>query len=122
MHSLRSKFRQFKIALFSILILFCILAAPDRQLAMATTAAQCPPITITPPPLPDGAVGAAYSQNLSTIGGNRPYTFSLLSGALPPGLSLAPGGAISGTPTTMGSYSFTVRVRDSNFCLGLHPY
>src|SRR5262245_49120880 len=122
MHSLRSQYRRIKIALLSILILFCILAAPDRQLAMATTAAQCPPITITPPNLPDGAVAAAYSQNLSAIGANRPYTFSLLSGALPPGLSLAPGGAISGTPTTMGSYSFTVRVRDSNFCLGLHPY
>ena len=121
MHSFRSPLRQINIALFSLLILVCITAAPDRQWAKAT-AAQCQPITIIPPNLPDGAVGAAYSQNLSTIGGNRPYTFSLLSGALPTGLSLAPGGAISGTPTTMGSYSFTVRVRDSNFCIGLHPY
>src|SRR5262245_21897073 len=89
MHSFRSPLRQINIALFSLLILVCITAAPDRQWAKAT-AAQCQPITIIPPNLPDGAVGAAYSQNLSTIGGNRPYTFSLLSGALPTGLSLAP--------------------------------
>ncbi len=122
MHSLRSQFRQIYIAVFSLLILFCILAAPDRQWAKATAVAQCQMITINPATLPDGDVGMLYSQNLSATGGQRPYTYSLTTGALPPGLSLSSSGAISGTPTTMGSYSFTVRVRDDNLCFGFRAY
>ncbi len=40
----------------------------------------------------------------------EPYTFSISSGALPPGMQLSPGGVISGTLTTAGIYTFTVRV------------
>src|SRR5213079_39352 len=42
-----------------------------------------------------------------------PYTWTVASGTLPAGLSLAAGGTISGTPGTAGSSSFTVRVTDS---------
>ena len=89
MHSLRSQFRQINIAVFSLLILFCILAAPDRQWAKATAVAQCQMITINPATLPDGDVGMSYSQNLSATGGQRPYNYSLTTGALPPGLSFS---------------------------------
>ncbi|MBI4686214.1 MAG: putative Ig domain-containing protein [Nitrospirae bacterium] len=61
-----------------------------------------------------GAEGTAYpSTTLSVTGGKPSYIWSLSSGTLPPGLSLSSGGSISGTPTTAGTYSFTVRITDS---------
>jgi hypothetical protein len=62
----------------------------------------------------DGAsVGTAYSTNLFPAGGTPPYTFSVISGSLPAGLSLSSGGILSGTPTTAGLATFTAMVRDS---------
>ena len=69
--------------------------------------------------LPQGAVNVQYlvgSQGvtLSATGGTSPYTWSIASGSLPPGLSLnAQLGVISGTPTTLGNYPFTVQVTDA---------
>src|SRR5271165_436266 len=67
----------------------------------------------TPNPLPVGAIGDTYREGLAATGGQQPYTWTIDSGALPPGLSLTPDGVISGTPTTVGNYSFTLRVTDS---------
>ena len=67
----------------------------------------------TSSPLPSGSAGAAYSQTLAASGGIPPYTWAISSGTLPPGLALSSAGAITGTPTTAGTYSFTVRVTDS---------
>src|SRR5450756_1044673 len=72
-----------------------------------------PALGITTSTLPAGTVGVAYSQALGASGGTPPYTWSVASGSLPAGLSLAAGGTISGTPGTAGSSSFTVRVTDS---------
>jgi YVTN family beta-propeller protein/uncharacterized repeat protein (TIGR03803 family) len=59
-------------------------------------------------------LGVAYSSVLNAAGGVSPYTFSIISGALPPGLSLnSSTGAITGTPTTQGTYNFTAQVVDS---------
>ena len=62
-----------------------------------------------------GTSGAAYSSSgVSASGGTPPYTWTVNSGSLPPGLSLnSSTGALTGTPTTPGSYSFTVRATDS---------
>ena len=54
----------------------------------------------------------SYSQTLIASGGGGSYTWSIVSGSLPAGLSLSPGGVISGTPATAGAYSFTVQVSD----------
>jgi hypothetical protein len=63
---------------------------------------------------PTAHVGAAYSHTCPASGGTPPYTYSILSGALPTGLALnAATGEISGTPTTKGTFSFTVQVTDS---------
>ncbi len=70
-------------------------------------------LTITnPPTLPSGSAGVAYSQTLNATGGTAPFFLSISAGSLPAGLTLA-GGAITGTPTSTGSFNFTVQVTDS---------
>lgn len=76
----------------------------------------------TPSPLPAATETVAYNTILSesggTVGGPAPFTWSIVSGSLPPNLSVAVApdgvsGALSGTPTTPGTYNFTVKVTDS---------
>ncbi|MHC4712243.1 MAG: putative Ig domain-containing protein [Planctomycetota bacterium] len=73
-----------------------------------------PDLQITTTSLPNGQVNVAYSETLQATGGVTPYTWSIISGALPAGLSLtASTGEISGTPTTEETANFTVQVTDS---------
>jgi hypothetical protein len=59
-------------------------------------------LAITTASLPQAQVGVAYSTTLVATGGTTPYAWSILSGALPAGLSLnASTGVISGTPTAV---------------------
>jgi hypothetical protein len=71
------------------------------------------PITITSgSDLPAGIAGLDYpGQLLTADGGTAPYTFTL-KGSLPPGLTLN-NGQISGTPTTAGTFGFTIIATDS---------
>jgi len=62
--------------------------------------------------LPEGMVGTPYSQALSATGGYGTYSWSLIGGNLPSGLSLGMDGTISGTPWSSGYFSFTVGVSD----------
>lgn len=72
-------------------------------------------LAITPASLPNGTLGRDYAQTLRATGSAGPYQWSLVSGELPPGLSLfATTGEIRGIPTALGTYAFTVRVRDSS--------
>ena len=84
-----------------------------------STSSNCS-ITIAPAsltlqaPTGSGQVGTAYSSSLVAAGGTQPYKFSITSGTLPTGLTLtASTGAITGTPTTAGTFSFTATVIDS---------
>jgi hypothetical protein len=86
-------------------------------------------ITVGPPlPLkdttgklfPSGSVGSPYAANFFLSGGVAPYTWSLASGKLPPGLRLVTTDApsddnnqLAGTPTTAGTFTFTMKVTDS---------
>ncbi len=81
--------------------------------ALTSTYITPAPPDITTTSLPDGTVGVSYSETIGVTGGTAPITFSVLSGSLPGGLSLDTStGEISGTPTTAGSYSFTIRATD----------
>ena len=60
-----------------------------------------------------GTVGTAYSANLFRSGGVAPYNWSIIAGGLPPGMRLS-GNIISGTPTTRGTFAFTVRLTDGS--------
>ncbi len=86
-----------------------------------TVTPVCPTVTVTPATLPDGIVGTAYSQTISSSGGIAPYTFALTSGTMPAGLTLsASTGVISGTPTTANGLgvNLTIRATDANGCQG----
>jgi len=64
--------------------------------------------------LAPGSTGVAYSYQLLFIGGRAPRTWAINSGSLPAGLSLgAATGVISGTPTQVGAFNFTVRLTDA---------
>jgi hypothetical protein len=79
-----------------------------------TLTIQSAPLAITPTSLPSGTVSTAYTTTLAASGGITPYTWSLASGAVPAGLALNSTGVISGTPTTTGTSSFTVRAADAS--------
>jgi hypothetical protein len=85
-------------------------------------AATCPVITLAPPTLPVGRLGVAYSQQITATGGTGPYAFTVLNGTLPAGLTLTPGGLLSGTPTTLGSTTVTIQGADANACPGVATY
>jgi hypothetical protein len=72
-----------------------------------------PNLSIVSASLPFGTYGSGYSAQLRGFGGTTPYSWSLLSGALPAGLQLYPNGTISGTPTGSGIYVFTVRPQEA---------
>jgi hypothetical protein len=63
--------------------------------------------------LAPGRVGVSYATGVFADGGIPPYRWSLVAGQLPPGLSLTTSpGRITGTPTTAGTFTFTLRVTD----------
>ena len=84
--------------------------------ATVSVTVSAPTISVLPSALPGGAVGTAYSQSLTASGGQAPYSFStsLASGTLPGGLSLSGSGVISGVPTAIGTFTFTVHGTDSS--------
>ena len=79
-----------------------------------------PSIELTPVSLPNAMFGEAYSQIVSADGSIAPYSFAVTSGALPPGLTLAPSGALSGTPSLGGVFGFTITATDATDAPG--PY
>ena len=87
-------------------------SANSTATASGTYVVQLPP-QVTTFALPNAANGLAYSEQLSAIYGKLPYRWSLLSGSLPGGLTLATNGLISGTPTNNGTFNFTVKVTDA---------
>jgi hypothetical protein len=78
-------------------------------------------VRISTTSLVDGTVSIGYSQQLAATGGTLPYTWTLDSGALPTGLSLSSSGLISGTPSTVGSFDFVIRVTDSTSLTATQP-
>jgi Putative Ig domain len=83
---------------------FSLTVDPARPLVITNQSDQLAP----------GAVGVPYAIGVFSDGGVPPYLWSVALGPLPPGLSLtASPGRITGTPTTAGTFAFTLRVTDS---------
>jgi hypothetical protein len=86
----------------------------NRAAANLTLSIVSPAVRISPfATLPDGTVGVGYSGTVGAVGGVSPITFSISRGSPPPGLNFQSSGLLSGTPTTVGRYSFTVTVSDA---------
>jgi len=76
-------------------------------------------LTITTTSLPAGILGVAYDSFINAAGAPAPFTWTIISGSLPPGLtfqttSTSTSAEITGTPTVLGTSNFTVQVEDSS--------
>lgn len=92
--------------------------------ATVTGCGGCPTITVNPANsvLPFGALGAFYTQTFTQTGGAGTVAFSIVGGALPPGLALNSAGILSGTPAGAGTFNFTVRAMGGGNCFGERAY
>ena len=86
---------------------------PAQSANLASTITIYSGLAITSGSVPNGATGQPYSFTLAAQNGTPPYTWAVTTGALPTGLSLNANGTISGTPTAVGTFSFSVKVTDS---------
>ena len=87
---------------------------PQDTKTLSLTIAQGP-LYVATTSLPNATKSAIYSAFVIGSGGRQPYTWQVMSGALPPGMSLnVSTGEIRGIPTSTGVYSFTVKVTDAN--------
>lgn len=75
-----------------------------------------------PAELPLANLGASYLVHLETSGGAPPFTFAILSGALPPGIFLQANGRISGTPQQQGAFPVTIEAKDGTGATAVRAY
>lgn len=84
----------------------------------------CPTLTVSPGggPLTAGKTGQGYTNTLGQSGALGAPNFAITAGALPSGLTLSSSGTISGTPTALGTFNFTVDASDASGCSGSQSY
>jgi len=99
----------------------CSPAAPALPAGEPALPVCCNVITVINPAVSSGPAGSPFSQTFTQTGAIGTATFSLASGILPSGLTLASNGVLSGTPTVTGSFPITVMVTDSQGCTGVGP-
>lgn len=93
----------------------------DPEFASANATAQTVTVNAAPiavtlvPNVPDGVLNEPYSGSVTPVGGTGPYSVAHTGGPLPPGLQIdTTTGAITGSPTMPGSYTFDVQATDAN--------
>ena len=87
----------------------------EQAFSIWALAASVPALSITTPSTstspPNATVGSPYSFKFSASGGTGSYSWSVVSGSLPPGLSMSSAGVIAGTPSAVSKLGpFTVKV------------
>jgi Putative Ig domain len=101
-----------------------LIQATDSNAAAQGLATKAFALTVNPPsspvtitnatPLPPAAYLTPYSQTMNGAGGMPPYTWSIASGQLPPGLTLTTAGVLSGSATSAGTWNFAIQASDSS--------
>jgi alpha-tubulin suppressor-like RCC1 family protein len=101
---------------FNVSVTVTDAATPQQSTSKSlsiTVTTVVPPLSITTTSLPSGTVGVAYAQSVEATGGQTPYSWSV-TGTMPDGVTInATTGAISGTPTTAGTFNFTLTATDA---------
>lgn len=72
------------------------------------------PLELPAPPRPEIVAGRPFRFEIPHTGGKQPFSYSLASGALPPGITLSPSGVLEGIANTPGLFNIVVRVIDGN--------
>ena len=80
---------------------------------LSVTGTAPAPLSVPGSALGSGTMQISYSDSVTAVGGTAPYSWAITGGAVPPGVNLSAGGAVTGTPTLAGSFSFTAQVSDS---------
>ena len=95
----------------------------EQGVAAYSLSVDNPEITISPFPLASATLNEPYTQQLTAAGGGGSYTYVVISGSLPTGLSLNQAtGLITGTPTDNSSFTFTIQATDQYNATGSQPY
>jgi hypothetical protein len=90
-----------------------VISSPFGSVTSSVVNVIITPLLVATTSLPYGTKGVSYNQTLATFGGLTPFIWTTSSGVLPSGLILTTNGVISGTPTTNGTFNFTVKVTDA---------
>jgi uncharacterized repeat protein (TIGR01451 family) len=99
---------------YNFTVQFTSFATPPQTVQRSFTVTIAEPLAVVAASLPDGVTSFGYTATVTTQGGVDPRTWAITQGALPPGVSLDPNtGLLTGTPTTPGTFNFTVQVTDS---------
>jgi spore coat protein A len=86
----------------------------DCDGAIDASDTDCPPLLVTTSSLPSARVGKPYSYQLTATGGKTPYTWTIIQGSPPLGITLGPGGLFGGEAQSTFLTFFTVQVTDDN--------
>jgi hypothetical protein len=94
---------------------------PSETAALSVAVNPLPFITAST--LPPANAGNSYTQVVSETGGSSPFTWSIVYGALPPGLNIGSStGTISGTPANGGTWYFEVQLVDAAGVSSVQPF
>ena len=88
-------------------------ANPSKSTTVPVTVQNAAPLAIETSSLAVAIVGSPLSATLEASGGKPPYKWALASGGLPADLTLSSAGALTGTSSQSGTFSFVIRVSDS---------
>ncbi|MCD9085830.1 DUF4347 domain-containing protein [Stenotrophomonas sp. SY1] len=75
---------------------------------------SAPALAMTTTTLPAAKASTPYAQTLVASGGTGPYRYAVSSGSLPNGVQLSADGALTGTPTQVGTFNVTITATDSS--------
>jgi hypothetical protein len=101
-----------RISLLLLVMNGTLICLPRLLVAQQAAAGGTEPLGISNARLPKAALRSPYHFQMQAIGGLPPYTWQVVEGELPPGITLFPDGTLDGMPTSVGDYEITVKVTD----------